>query len=101
MYFYLATVIEPMRCLLLKQDTLECTSESQKSFNLIKDRLSGGPILFMFDTHLVVVGPVLRTVAFASRNLSDTEHRYFAREKKGLACHLRCGTCICGVGISL
>lgn len=80
------------------------TPEAQESFDLIKERPFENPIFSMFDPDLPVVFstnasdyglgavlqkgdvPALKTVAYVSRTLSDTERRYMAGEKDALAC---------------
>lgn len=98
-----ATIVEPLRRLLRKGVTFVWSSEADTSFQQIKACIQQAPILTMFDPCLPVVvstdasnyglgavlqqqhGSQLRTVAFASRSLTEAERKYSTGEKEALA----------------
>ncbi|XP_040069533.2 uncharacterized protein LOC115325180, partial [Ixodes scapularis] len=98
-----ATVVEPMRRLLRKGNSFSWTPDVESAFQEVKTALQKAPILTMFDPTLPVIvstdasnyglgavlqqqhGQKLKTVAFASRSLTDTERRYSVGEKEALA----------------
>ncbi|KAL1254360.1 hypothetical protein QQF64_016589 [Cirrhinus molitorella] len=99
-----ATLVEPLRALLQKSTGFCWTDEAQEYFNRLKQLITTSPALALFDPSLPTtvttdasdygIGAVLtqshgtteRTVAFASRTLSDCERKYSATEKEALAC---------------
>ncbi|CAM5144451.1 unnamed protein product [Natator depressus] len=100
-----ASVIEPLWELLQRSSTLVWTMDAQASFEMVKDLIVHSPVLALFSPALPTIvttdasnyglGAVLtqlhedntqRTVAFASRTLSNAERKYSTVEKEGLAC---------------
>ncbi|CAM5080298.1 unnamed protein product, partial [Eretmochelys imbricata] len=100
-----ASVIESLRELLWGSSTLMWTTDAQASFKMVKDLIVHSPVLALFSPALPTIvttdasdyglGVVLtqlhednteRTVAFASRTLSNAERKYSAVEKEALAC---------------
>lgn len=99
-----ATLVKPLRALLRKSTGFCWTGEAQEYFNHLKHLITTSPALALYDPTLPTtvttdasdygVGAVLtqshgtdeRTVAFASRTLSDCERKYSTTEKEALAC---------------
>ncbi len=99
-----ATLVEPLRALLRKSIGFCWTDEAQEHFNRLKHLIATSSALALFDPSLPTtvttdasdygIGAVLtqshgateRTVAFASRTLSDCERKYSTTEKEALAC---------------
>ncbi|KAJ8337405.1 hypothetical protein SKAU_G00386250 [Synaphobranchus kaupii] len=99
-----ATVEEPLRTLLRKSTEYCWTDAAQKSFMLVKELITSSPALALFDLSSPTIvttdasdygiGAVLtqlhgdneKTVAFASRTLSDCERKYSTVEKEALGC---------------
>ncbi|CAM5080288.1 unnamed protein product [Natator depressus] len=100
-----ASVIEQLWELLGRSSTLVWTTDAQASFETVKDLIVHSPVLALFSPVLPTVvttdasdyglGAVLtqlhednteRTVAFASRTLSNAERKYSTVEKEALAC---------------
>lgn len=97
-----------MRSIIRQGKSFTWTDEAQKSFEAIKKYLSTNPVLSMFDPELPVFvstdasdyglgavlqqmdGPHVRTIAYASRTVSETERRYSMGEKIALACLWAC-----------
>ncbi|CAM5128261.1 unnamed protein product [Eretmochelys imbricata] len=111
-----ASVIEPLRELLRRSSTLVWTTDAQASFETVKDLIVHSPVLALFSPALPTIattdasdyglGAVLtqlhedntdRTVAFASRTLSNAE-----RKKKHLLVTglLKNGELTCGAARS-
>ena len=100
----LASIAEPIHCLLRKGTVWEWGSQQKKAFSVAKKMLSEAPLLVHYDPskEIVVhtdaspygVGSVLshvypdnteRPVSYASRSLSVSERNYGHVEKEGLA----------------
>ncbi len=99
-----ATLVEPLCALLRKSIGFCWTDEAQENFNRLKHLITTSSALALFDPSLPTtvttdasdfgIGAVLtqshgateRTVAFASRTLSDCERKYSTTEKEALAC---------------
>ena len=99
----LATVSAPFRLLTKSGESFVWGPEQQQSFDELKKRLSSAETLGYFDKNAptkviadaspVGLGTVLvqeqreelRVISYASRSLSDTEHRYFQTQKEALA----------------
>lgn len=105
----MSEIAHPMNALLNAKSEWVWTSAQQKSFELLKKKLSESPVLSVFDPENMTVvsadassfglGAVLRQkqkdgvyrpVAYASRSLSETERRYAQIEKEGLAVTWAC-----------
>ena len=99
-----ATIMEPLRKLLRKEVRFEWKEEQQHTFDSIKDQIIraptlksymvGAPCIITTDASSYGLGAVLqqgtskhpRTIAFASRTLTDTERKYAVIEKELLGC---------------
>ncbi|CAM5162642.1 unnamed protein product [Natator depressus] len=100
-----ASVIEPLRELLQRSSNLVWTTDAQASFEMVKDLIVHSPVRVLFSPALPTIvtteasnyglGAVLtqlhednieRTVAFASRTLSNAERKYSTVKKETLAC---------------
>ncbi|KAJ8375109.1 hypothetical protein SKAU_G00056890 [Synaphobranchus kaupii] len=100
-----AAVVEPLRALLRGSDTFTWSPEAQRSFETVKGLIVNSPALSLFNPALPTVvttdasdyglGAVLtqmhqdgseRTVAFASRTLTQAERNYSTVEKEALGC---------------
>ncbi|CAM4643089.1 unnamed protein product [Lepidochelys kempii] len=100
-----ASVIEPLQELLWGSSTLVWTMDAQASFEMVKDLIVHNPVLALFSPTLPTIvttdasdyelRAVLtqlhednteRTVAFASRTLSNAERKYSTVGKEALAC---------------
>ncbi|KAJ8364836.1 hypothetical protein SKAU_G00136670 [Synaphobranchus kaupii] len=100
-----AAVVEPLRALLHGSDTFTWSPEAQRSFETVKGLIVNSPALSLFNPALPTVvttdasdyglGAVLtqmhqdgseRTVAFASRTLTQAERNYSTVEKEALGC---------------
>lgn len=99
-----ASVVEPLRALLRKNADFKWTDSAQAAFTHIKELIATSPALTLFDPALPTlvttdacdygIGAVLtqmhghteKTVAFASRALTDCERKYSIIEKEALAC---------------
>ncbi|XP_051784491.1 uncharacterized protein K02A2.6-like [Erpetoichthys calabaricus] len=99
-----ATVVEPLRELLRNSGGFSWTNMAQESYDCIKNLIATSPVLAIFDPSLPAIvttdasdygiGAVLtqhhggfeKTVAFASRTLSECERQYSTIEKEALAC---------------
>ncbi|CAM5080373.1 unnamed protein product [Natator depressus] len=100
-----ASVIEPLQELLQRSSTSVWTMDAQASFETVKDLIVHSPILALFSPALPTIvttdasdyglGAALtqlhednteRTVAFASRALSNDERKYSTVKKEALAC---------------
>lgn len=99
-----AVVVEPLRALLRKDCKYKWTDDAHNAFTQVKRLIVNSPALALFDPALPTIvttdacdygiGAVLtqlhgdseRTVAFASRTLSDCERKYSTVEKEALAC---------------
>ncbi|XP_049271184.1 uncharacterized protein K02A2.6-like [Rhipicephalus sanguineus] len=104
----LAEEVEPMRRLLRKDVHFEWDLAAEQSFTKVKELLASRRVLRMFDPALPVIvatdasayglgavlqqvdGPSIRTVAFASRTLTETERKYSTGEREALACLWAC-----------
>ncbi|CAM5138680.1 unnamed protein product, partial [Eretmochelys imbricata] len=100
-----ASVIEPLQELPRRSSTLVWTTNAQASFETVKDLIVLSPVLALFSPALPTIvttdasgyglGAVLtqlhednteRTVAYASRTLSNAERKYSTVKKEALAC---------------
>lgn len=104
----LAEEVEPMRRLLRKDVHFDWDDAAKQSFAGVKRLLASHTVLRMFDPTLPVIvatdasayglgavlqqveGSHVRTVAFASRTLTETERKYSAGEREALACLWAC-----------
>ncbi|XP_064464259.1 uncharacterized protein LOC135375498 [Ornithodoros turicata] len=103
-----ATVVEPMRALLRKNQPFLWTDIVNDSFNAVKSLFREDRVVHPFDPTLPVIvktdassyglgavlqqmqGNMYRTVAFASRTLSSQERKYAVAEREALACLWAC-----------
>nr|XP_037279754.1 uncharacterized protein K02A2.6-like [Rhipicephalus microplus] len=104
----LAKQVEPMRRLLRKDVHFDWDDAAKESFAGVKRLLASHKVFRMFDPTLPVIvatdasayglgavlqqveGSHVRTVAFASRTLTETERKYSAGESEVLACLWAC-----------
>ncbi|KAL1256634.1 hypothetical protein QQF64_012179 [Cirrhinus molitorella] len=100
-----SAVVEPLRALNRGSVPFTWTPEAQTSFEQVKDLIINSPALTLFDPELHTIvttdasnhglGAVLiqmhpdgseKTVAFASRTLTQTKYKYSTIEKEALGC---------------
>uniref|UniRef100_A0A9J7XM44 Reverse transcriptase domain-containing protein n=1 Tax=Cyprinus carpio carpio TaxID=630221 RepID=A0A9J7XM44_CYPCA len=100
-----ATVVEPLRACLRQEGPFQWSEETENCFVTLKKLLVASPALALYDPNLPSIistdasdyglGAVFtqihpdnteRTVAFASRSLTQTERKYATVEKEALAC---------------
>lgn len=98
-------MVEHLRALTRGSASFTWTPEAQKSFEQVKDLIINSPALTLFDPELHTIvttdasnyglGAVLtqihpdwseKTVAFASRTLTQAERKYSTTEKEALGC---------------
>lgn len=101
---HLANVIEPTCKLLHKGALFHWGKEAKASFCEVKKQLASGRVLSMFNPSLSLIvstdasayaleavlqqdsSSATRSVAFASRSLTDVECKYSTEERETLAC---------------